>query len=242
MKTAELRKLIQKILKENVLSEDIYSVFHGTNNDFDEFDYDKIGSNTESLWNGHGFYFSDSKSEAGLHGKNVKKFQIQLKNPLRIDKVKNTSVNGSGLIRLFSGIDGLRDLVFNGRKIFEINDIIVKLEHDAKKIKIELTQGIKDWFKDIWFEYEGKEYVIRSNTDAELSNKNYIENMLISKILYKKYDIISLPIRIKEIINPYYFTKIAKENGYDGVIAPNSTVSTGNEYVVFDKENIKPII
>lgn len=42
-------------------------------------------------------------------------------------------------------------------------------------------------------------------------------------------------------MNPYDFTKIAKVNGYDGVIAHNSTVSHGNEYVVFDKENIKII-
>lgn len=29
------------------------------------------------------------------------------------------------------------------------------------------------------------------------------------------------------------------KNGYDGVIAPNSTVTSGNKYIVFDKNNIR---
>jgi len=65
--------------------------------------------------------------------------------------------------------------------------------------------------------------------------------MIISTILYEKYDISGLPIRISELMNPYSFTKIAKENGYDGVITPNSTATSGNEYVVFNKNNIRII-
>ena len=61
----ELRKFIATTIREylneqNYINENVYKVFHGTNDSFDSFDYDKIGTNTEGAWNGVGFYFSDN--------------------------------------------------------------------------------------------------------------------------------------------------------------------------------------
>lgn len=60
-------------------------VYHGTNADFDEFSYDKIGTHGTS--EGRGFYFTDSQSVAGNYGSgedgsNVKPVYLSIQKPL----------------------------------------------------------------------------------------------------------------------------------------------------------------
>jgi hypothetical protein len=78
----ELRKFIATTIREylneqNYINENVYKVFHGTNDSFDSFDYDKIGTNTEGAWNGVGFYFSDNKAEASLYGNKIMNVEIE---------------------------------------------------------------------------------------------------------------------------------------------------------------------
>jgi hypothetical protein len=224
---------------QNILSERVYHVFHGTNNDFDYFEYDKIGTNTEQAWNGVGFYFSDNKTEASLYGNKLINAEIILNNPIDLTSIDDTSVQGSGLINLFSKIKGFENIKHNGKPILEISKLINYLEHNFDFNNISFSDGTNEHFKHVWYDYDDKEYVIRNRTQNEINNKNWLKSMIISKILHDKYDISRLPIRISELMNPFSFTKIAKKNGYDGVIALNSTTISGNEYVVFDKKNIK---
>jgi len=235
-----LRTIITEILTKELkkINENKFVVYHGTNKNFSNFDYSKITSNTQSSWNGRGFYFSDSKSEAGLYGSNLIKATIELNNPLRLDKLKDSSILGSGIVKLFAKTSGLKDLKFKGISFYELNNIITKLEKNVSSIELEYSEGIKEWFKNIHFSYEGKDYEIMSKTKEEISNRNYINKLIISKIIYENYGISGLPIRVSEAVNPSLFTNILLKNGYDGVIAPNSTLASGNEYVVFDKSKI----
>jgi len=240
----ELRKFIATTIREylneqHVINESIYQVFHGTNDDFDNFDYDKIGTNTEAAWNGGGFYFSDNKTEASLYGNKIINAEIKLNNPIDLTTIDDTSVQGSGLIKFFSKIKGFENIKHDGKTIFEISNIIDDLENSFDFNNISFSDGTNENFKHVWYEYDGKEYVLRNKTQNEINNKYWLKSMIISRILYDKYDISGLPIRVSELMNSYSFTKIAKEKGYDGVIAPNSTTTTGNEYVVFDEKNIK---
>ena len=240
----ELREFIQTTIREylneqHYINENVYNVYHGTNHDFDSFDYDKIGTNTEAAWNGVGFYFSDNKTEASLYGNKIMNAEIELKNPIDLTFIDDTSVQGSGLVRFFSKIKGFENVKYDGKTIIEISKLIEDLENNFDYKNISFSDGTNEQFKHVWYDYEGKEYVLRNKTQNEINNKDWLKSMIISRILYDKYDIGGLPIRVSELMNPYSFTKIAKENGYDGVIAPNSTATSGNEYVVFDKNNIR---
>jgi hypothetical protein len=63
---------------EKILGEDI--VYHGTKEDFDEFDENKIGA-TDDGWFGRGFYFHSDRDRGG-YGDIVKAAKIDLKNPI----------------------------------------------------------------------------------------------------------------------------------------------------------------
>lgn len=236
-----LRTYIRKTIIENLLSEKTFDVFHGTNNTFDTFSYDKIGSNTQHAWNGHGFYFSDNKSESAFYGKNIMKFRIKLDNPLDITQIKDTSVPGSGLVKFFANTKGFEDLKIDGYTYKELSYILNKLEHEYDPNKISFSEGSNKHFQHVWYEYDGTEYVLRDKTKNDIENKEWIRSLFLSQILIDKYNIDTMPVRIKDIMNPASFTLIAKQNGYDGVIAPNSTAFDGNEYVVFDRNNIQPV-
>lgn len=232
--------IVRKYLNENhYITENTYNVFHGTNEDFDNFAYDKIGTNTESAWNGAGFYFSDNKNEASLYGNKIINAEIRLNNPINLTTINDTSVPGSGFIKFISKIKGFENIKYDGKNILELSKIIDNLEDNFDYNNINFSEGTNKHFKHVWYDYGGKEYVIRNRTQNEINNRDWLKSMIISRILYDTYDISGLPIRVSELMNPYSFTKIAKENGYDGVIISNSTVISGNEYVVFDRNNIK---
>jgi len=57
-------------------------VYHGTNNNFEKFDVNKVGENTGNYGHyGYGIYFSDSEKEAKTYGKIVKKYHLQMSKP-----------------------------------------------------------------------------------------------------------------------------------------------------------------
>lgn len=236
-----LKEYIRKTLIESLLLEKTFEVFHGTNNTFDTFSYDKIGSNTQSAWNGYGFYFTDNKSEASHYGKNIMRFRIRLDNPIDITHIKDTSVPGSGLVKLFAHLKGFEDLKIDGYTYKELSQILNKMEQEYDANKISFSEGSNKHLQHVWYEYENQEYVLRDKTQHEIDNKEYIKSLFLGQILTDKYNIDTMPVRIKDIMNPASFTMIAKRSGYDGVIAPNSTAFEGNEYVVFDKDNIQQL-
>ena len=63
-------------------------VYHGTQaNKFDQFNIDKLGQNSGNEgYYGKGFYFRNSYSFAGAHGKNIIAAIINLENPYEFDQ------------------------------------------------------------------------------------------------------------------------------------------------------------
>ncbi len=230
-----------KLFEEYKGDKNKFHVYHGTNNKFDIFDLSKIGSNTEASWNGAGIYFSDTKSEASLYGEFLVEAIITLNNPIDLTKIEDSIIQGSGIVKLFASINGLKDLYFGEYKYSELSNILDELENTFDFKNMYFTEGSNKSFQHVWYETPEKEYVLRNRTSHEIGNKNHLKEMILSNILYEKYKISRLPIRINEATSPHNFTKIAKEEGYDGVIAHNSTVFNGNEYVVFDAKNIEII-
>ncbi len=62
-------------------------VYHGTNNKFNEFDIEKIGSERDAGWYGKGLYFTNQKGVAKQHGGNAIEAIVDIKNPYIIEKV-----------------------------------------------------------------------------------------------------------------------------------------------------------
>lgn len=63
----------------------LLAVYHGTDEQFTVFDKSKIGKTDEGMF-GRGFYFASEKSEAADYGASVKKYYLNIKNPLEISR------------------------------------------------------------------------------------------------------------------------------------------------------------
>jgi hypothetical protein len=65
-------------------------VYHGTPNDFEEFSFDFIGTQSGTDGAGFGIYFTESESEALCYGENIFKCLLKLKTNVSNDKVTFT--------------------------------------------------------------------------------------------------------------------------------------------------------
>ncbi len=82
-KGRELTEAQQERFKDSkVRDEDgnLLVVYHGTNEDFNIFDFDKIGKNGTA--EGHGFYFSDDQEITSMYGDKQKEVYLNIKKPL----------------------------------------------------------------------------------------------------------------------------------------------------------------
>lgn len=222
---------MKKITRVNESAHGRFEVWHGTDAEFTRFDSSKIGSGNRSAWNGIGFYFSDSKAEASLYGKILMRCEIYLANPYDMRAIKDTSCVGSGVARALASL-GLYDRTIIAR----LNS--VESKYERRLVQVSDSGGPGGKFYNVWMEYDDKEYVTRNRTEAEIEDDKNIRSMYVNRILNDVYKI-TLPQRISDVCGAYEFTAALKRNGYDGVIAHNSTVPSGNEYVVFDPEAIR---
>lgn len=221
------------------INEHTYTVYHGSDKDFKSFDDTKFGTGAGSNWYGQGFYFSDAKPEASLYGDNIYKVKITLDNPIDLTKIKDSSVQGSGLVRFFTSIDELGKLEYQDYTFNKLTEILNKLEQNFDYDNVFFSEGTNKKFKTVIYETDEKDYMIYNRTNDEIESKEYLKKIIISKILDEKYGINRLPITIDDATSPYIFTSIVKQKGYDGVIANNSNIVYGKEYIVFDKSNIE---
>jgi hypothetical protein len=83
-------------------------VYHGTDQDFNEFDNGKIATKTDHGYLGHGFYFDESPIVASVYGRkgNVKPVHLSMKNPFQLKyKIENgKEVDREKLIRSHLGL------------------------------------------------------------------------------------------------------------------------------------------
>jgi hypothetical protein len=226
---------LKNILKENMNSK--YIVYHGTENDIEEFGKNEIGTNTKNNWKLNGFYFSDNIKQSKTFGNIILKCEILLNNPIDLTQTKDSSVNGSGLIRLLGDLDGFSKVEIPQlkRTIGELDSIIRELEYYFNPDRIKYNEKNKTLNYDL----NNKQSITINNIQPnEYENQDYIKALIIKQTLKDMYKINTMPIRIKDIMSPNTFTLIAKDNGYDGVIMDNSTAFSGYEYVAFDYDQI----
>lgn len=219
-----------------LLTENKYTLFHGTNKTFDVFDIYK--TNVENNWNGAGIYFTDSKNEATLFGNKLIVANVIINNPFDISDIQDPTINGSGLIRKFANTPTLKDELCSRTPytFFELDELITDVFTKVKNSEIYTTEGNNDNFKHVWLNLNGEEYVLRNKTKEEYNNKKFIINTFISILINLQVD--RLPLNPSQAISPIKFTEILMKLGYDSIKANNSTIDNGYEYVIFNEENI----
>lgn len=120
-------------------------VYHGTENEFNEFKSEYMGQTGTAL--GQGFYFTSNKDEAGGFGGIVKAFYLNIRKPLSLDK-----------------------LTLKSNQIMKLIDAIDKAQCEKDP---EFAYGILSDFGDI--DYEGRNTVLRNATKMLLEEENDVE-------------------------------------------------------------------
>jgi len=85
-RVAESSQELEDFVKDSKVKETVY---HGTDQEFEEFDPTKIGTATDKGMLGKGFYFSKNKKTAESYGDIIKTARLNIKNPLLIDTFKS---------------------------------------------------------------------------------------------------------------------------------------------------------
>ncbi len=225
-------------------------VFHGSNNDiFSVFDKEKIGQRDSGFY-GKGFYFANSKGEAGYYGENIYAVFLNIKNPLNLTDSLGGAYFGLQDNLFYKGAIRLRELGLLDKKELEllskyekaIKDFMDKVEVEEINTFDRNDNEIKVWYaklkgdKDFEFSYEVNNYV---GLQEKLNTKeNAINNLWNNKARFNGYDNLikyfSFSDYIRENGLSEKLSNIAKERGYDGIFA-------GDEYIAFEPNQIKSI-
>lgn len=120
-------------------------VYHGTENEFDEFKSEYMGKTGTAL--GQGFYFTSNKDDAAGFGNIVKAFYLNIRKPLSLDS-----------------------LTLTANQIMKLVDAIDKAQCEKDP---EFGYGILSDFGDV--DYEGRTKVLRNATQMLSGEENDVE-------------------------------------------------------------------
>lgn len=218
--------------------------YHGTDNDFIEFDFTKIGYNTGNFGHyGYGIYFSTDIREAKIYGKNIYECYLRIENPFTgtEQQILELKENGIGNIDdldvLSIDFDSFKKSFKSNTNIYKFIDSIEKIgiektwdkirEDSKQKIDLDLLNDITDIIeyttlnKDV---HGVPDYVL-----DELKKLNITPN-LNKGFMYSQslHWVTNLGNASKEV------TDIIKKLGYDGVWY-------GSEIIAFEPNQIKSI-
>jgi hypothetical protein len=141
-----MRNIIKKLLKEGLNGEGLSDTiwYHGTKNDFREFDLNYFGE-TDAGWWGYGVYFHTDKNRGG-YGDIVKAVRLNFKNPIILplsnsgNYLYNIISDKSGLPLGFKDESAMNIIRKIGNKKF--TNILLELGYDG--MIIQYSQGTKE--------------------------------------------------------------------------------------------------
>ena len=206
-------------------------VYHGTNQDFDEFDTLKLGTNTGSYgFLGQGLYFTTEVSDAEKYGSSVMPVYVKSEKLLRLD---------DDIHKVAEYLPNL--LMKDDKTTFkEASDVSKKFQSEAE---------VKKWKSgDFWefsYTFDGKtEYGDSRLSDAQVENpKNLIT--FATRDYLRKNDIPNVDSMgaLGNYFDSYSFTKAIIEGGFDGVRSAGTNFGDiGDEIMVFNPTQIKSAI
>lgn len=214
-----------KVVDENG---DPLVVYHGTDADFEAFDVGMIGSSQEGrLFNGRGFYFSDVGRDAKSYGGNVVKAYLRIENPADfrskatiLDVMGNTVPKGQE-----KTVSEMRADYERAQSSLNIEEVLVEEERPG-------------FFRVQW----------KSDGEWQIPSYRGLVSMLDmegdpSGMKFARRN--ALPANPERLtlsdFSAAQITEAVKAGGYDGVIAPGSIGTSGDEYVAFSPTQIKSV-
>ena len=201
-------------------------VEHGTNNDFTEFDINRLGetSHDKGIY-GAGFYFA-TEAPAWLNARNKMKVYLDIKKPFEITASMENDIYTSFSEKLDTpAFRALKLHTFNDKEISvgEYIDVIKAvddfIEHTPDQVNEQIAQD------EELQSYHPKDRL-------QLWREHEISRRSEAAILSHSWNVI-----ISSMIGSEEFTKAAKESGYDGVIVNRD--KDYREYVAFEPNQIK---
>lgn len=187
--------------------------YHESDNVFNNFDKNKIGSKTDGGFYGKGFYF-DENTNNGYYGKNTYPVYLNIKNPFKASTNK-----------------GYADEIYNfANSLYRNkNDRLSRIGKRWFKIAIDKVDNLRA--SDIK-EMGNGEFKYRIDKDGVKGFGNTKEDA-ISQYFYNSSDIKSVEQFIKKI-GSSKFSEQLKDAGYDGI-------KFDNEIIAFEPTQIKSV-
>lgn len=173
-------------------------VYHGTENEFNEFSSKFMGQTGTA--GGQGFYFASTEDDARMYGNNVKGFYLNIRKPLSSDRL---TINKKQLALLIDKIDKYQSSLedgFNYGILSDYGDVDYEGRNNVLRNAVELEMSGSD--NDV--ELIGG--VINASGDYDLVTKILRETLGYDGIILKEKGIyiVHHPNQIKEITNQNY--------------------------------------
>lgn len=173
---------------EEKLSNNVYKVYHGTNNDFKTFDIKK--STQGIIWFTDDINTIINNEHGGMGNKYILTRYITINNPAgwnEYDKYHLDQIKQMGYDGIILPHDNYSDYIVFSNKQIKINPpkLIKTLEHlSSKNEKIKLIDIFEDYPDEdelIWqfigsYDFEKKEYSIKEIDIDEIISNDFIEN------------------------------------------------------------------
>lgn len=202
--------------------------YHGTDNEFSEFDLGRIGEAQEGkLFAGHGFYFSDKAGDARCFGSRVMIAYLRMERPLDLRDPQ-------------AFLAAFRDQIpLHQEK--PLGEILVDYEVAKARLVIQevLVREERPGFFDVQWKIDG-EWV--SNWPGLASSLELSDDPTGWKYATQR----ALPPDPAEFMRVSAFsygtiTRALKQGGYDGAINHGSIGLVGDEYLVLSPDQIKVV-
>ena len=253
-----LTKQQQEFFKDSKARDEngnLLEVYHGTNEDFTEFDISYLGSASGDVgfW-GDGFYLATHKGEAKYYGSKIMNGYVNIKNPYNIKDLSKyngktfdgeDSSSGLHIKNLVELNPQWRDIEINNTTYGEIADEVANYLENVKIKKLGIVEDSYGNDSGIMWEiaFNGKK------TQDE-SILNYTEEEMIANGLNKhirnKFGYINSNEIIQYITEENRFNKnvktlreVLQEKGYDSIV--QGTPQDTDEIVIFNSNQFKNI-
>ena len=253
-----LTKQQQEFFKDSKARDEngnLLEVYHGTNEDFTEFDISYLGSASGDVgFLGDGFYLATHKGEAKYYGSKIMNGYVNIKNPYNIKDLSKyngktfdgeDSSSGLHIKNLVELNPQWRDIEINNTTYGEIADEVANYLENVKIKKLGIVEDSYGNDSGIMWEiaFNGKK------TQDE-SILNYTEEEMIANGLNKhirnKFGYINSNEIIQYITEENRFNKnvktlreVLQEKGYDSIV--QGTPQDTDEIVIFNSNQFKNI-
>ena len=233
----------------------LLEVYHGTSEDFAEFDISYLGSASGDVgFLGDGFYFATHKGEAKYYGNKIMNGYVNIKNPYNIQdlsKYNGKTFNGedssSGLHikNLVELNPQWRDIEINNTTYGEIADEVTNYLENVKVKKLGIVEDSYGNDSGIMWEISFKGKKTQDESILNYTEEEMIANEL-NKHIRNQFGYINNSEIIQYITEENRFNKTIKtlrevlqEKGYDSIV--QGTPQTTDEIVIFNSNQFKNV-